>query len=138
MNADILQTAVKWSGEVFDAMAEVSEKFEESYRRAVKACRDRHLPLAICTIYNGCFPDPVYQRRISSALTVFNDVILRIGIEFGLTVIDLRRICVLTADYANPIEPSSVGGEKIARAIVDLVTDSTASREGARVLGKRC
>jgi hypothetical protein len=33
-------------------------------------------------------------------------------------VIDLRLICSEPADYANPIEPSGPGGQKIARAIV--------------------
>jgi len=30
-------------------------------------------------------------------------------------------ICTEDADYANPIEPSARGGEKIARAIVECV-----------------
>jgi hypothetical protein len=62
---------------------------------------------------------------------VFNDVTLRVAVEFGLPVIDLRFGCSLPADYANPIEPSSAGGAKIARAMVGLVsrrqTDSTDS-----------
>ena len=32
-------------------------------------------------------------------------------------------MCATRADYANPIEPSSVGGEKIARVIVGLVVE---------------
>ena len=81
MNADVLRTVVRWSGEVFDSLAKISEDFEKNYRRAVQACRERQLPLTICTIYNGCFEDKEYQRRISTALSVFNDVILRIGVE---------------------------------------------------------
>ena len=75
------------------------------------------LPLTICTIYNGSFPDREYQRLASTALVIFNDVILRTGFEFGLTVIDLRFVCSLPEDYANPIEPSSKGGAKIAQSI---------------------
>ena len=59
---------------------------------------------------------------ISTALMVFNDVILRVGIEYGLNVIDLRMICSSVEDYANSIEPSSVGGAKIAKSIVNLVS----------------
>ncbi len=33
-------------------------------------------------------------------------------------MLDLRLICTEDADYANPIEPSSRGGAKIAAAIV--------------------
>lgn len=59
--------------------------------------------------YNGCLADKDFQRLASTALMVFNDVILRVGIEFGLSVIDLRFVCSLPEDYANPIEPSSSG-----------------------------
>ena len=52
-------------------------------------------------------------------------MILRTAIVHGLQVIDLRAICSRAEDYANPIEPSSIGGEKIARAIVALVTGAT-------------
>jgi hypothetical protein len=65
---------------------------------------------------------------------VFNDVILRVGIEFGLAIIDLRFVCSSAADYANPIEPSSIGGAKIARAIVNLVLAGHADDSGARVV----
>jgi hypothetical protein len=65
---------------------------------------------------------------------VFNDVILRVGIEFGLTMVDLRFVCSSAADYANAIEPSSVGGAKIARAIVGVVLTGRAGHSGARVV----
>jgi hypothetical protein len=89
------------------------------------------LPLTICAIYNGCFPDPEYQRLITTALMVFNDAILRIGFEFGLSIIDLRLVCSSAEDSANPIEPSSVGGAKIAKSILNVVSGSG---PGARVV----
>jgi hypothetical protein len=100
----------------------------------VGACLRPGLPLGVCTIYNGCFPDEAYQRMARVALAVFNDVILRVAIEHGLPVIDLRLVCCSPEDYANPIEPSSVGGEKIARIIVALVTGSRDSGRATRVL----
>ena len=39
----------------------------------------------------------------------------------GLPLIDLRLICSDPADYANPIEPSARGGDKIASVIAALV-----------------
>lgn len=134
MYADILDTAVNTTALALEALSAVSREFEEKYRRVVAACREFRLPLTICTIYNGCFPEADYQRLVSTALMVFNDVILRIGIEFGLTVIDLRFVCSSPEDYANPIEPSSIGGEKIARAIVALTTEESAGSAGARVV----
>ena len=59
-----------------------------------------------------------FQRLVSTALCIFNDPILRIAFERRLTVIDLRLVCNEAADYANPIEPSSRGGGKIAGAIL--------------------
>ena len=47
------------------------------------------------------------------ALAVFNDVILQVALARNLDVIDLRAVCSTPSDFANPIEPSAVGGEKI-------------------------
>jgi hypothetical protein len=75
----------------------------------------------VCTIYYPRYPEPVRQRLAVQALAVPNDVILRHAFARGLPVLDLRLICDRDEDYANPIEPSSVGGAKIADAIVRLL-----------------
>jgi len=134
MNSSILYKPADSMSQALAALADLSQGFEEEYRRAVGACRQLRLPLTLCTIYNGCFPDGDFQRLVSTALMVFNDVILRVGIEFGLAIIDLRFVCSSSADYANPIEPSSLGGAKIARAIVDLVSEGHAGDADARVV----
>ena len=103
------------TSKALDSLADISGDFEAQYRSAVDSCLRPGLPLGVCTIYNGCFPDKSYQRIASLALAVFNDVILRVAIERGLPVIDLRLICKHSIDYANPIEPSSIGGEKIVK-----------------------
>jgi GDSL-like Lipase/Acylhydrolase family len=131
MNSDILRAPAESVAHALEALRDIAQKFEEKYRRAVDACRQMRLPLTICTIYNGCFPDPEYQRLISTALMVFNDVILSVGIEFGLSIIDLRLVCSSAEDYANPIEPSSVGGAKIAKSIVHLLSEDGS---GARIV----
>lgn len=133
MNAGVLQSPASSTADALVALANVAGVFEENYRRAVGTCRESALALVVCTIYNGCFPDAPYQRLASIALMAFNDVILRIAIERALPVIDLRYVCCSPADYANPIEPSSVGGAKIARAIVKLIT-SDSEQPGARVV----
>jgi hypothetical protein len=134
MNSQILQSPAKSTADALAALADVAQSFDEKYRRAVAACGRGASPLAVCTIYNGCFPDPLYQRLVSTALMAFNDVILRVAIERALPVIDLRYICCSSADYANPIEPSSVGGMKIARAIVNLMTSESLNSSGAHVV----
>ena len=127
------------TSKALDSLADVSSAFEAGYRSAVNACLRPRLPLGVCTIYNGCFPDQSYQRIASLALAIFNDVIIRVASEHSLPVIDLRLICTAPADYANPIEPSSIGGEKIAKAIVALVTGRENQIHGTRILGApRC
>jgi hypothetical protein len=133
-NLNTLTSPAHSRAQAVAALADVSRSFEERYRRSVEACQHLRLPLTLCTIYNGCFADDDFQRLASTALMVFNDVILRVGIEFGLSIIDLRFVCSLPADYANPIEPSSVGGGKIARAIVNLVLAGHRENAGARIV----
>ncbi|WP_334186572.1 hypothetical protein [Noviherbaspirillum sp.] len=114
--------------------AKAVQEFETAYRKAIAACMKPALPLVICTIYNGRFPDPAYQQRVGVAIAGSDDAIIRIGVEKQLKTIELRQVCTMPEDYANPIEPSSVGGEKIARAIVRAVTEPAGTRRGAQVV----
>lgn len=132
---DLLDLRVRSSAEVLDQLAMAAGEFEARYRRTVNALLERRAPLTLCTIYNGNFPDVDFQRLASTALTVFNDVILRVAFERALAVIDLRLVCSEPADYANPIEPSSRGGAKIAEAINGALALPSADRGVARVLG---
>jgi hypothetical protein len=99
--------------------ADAAESFRRRYRAVVDALLSRGLPLTVCTIYEGNMDDPTAQRVAATALCIFNDQILRVALEKGLRVLDLRLICTEPADYANPIEPSSVGGAKIVAAICE-------------------
>ena len=133
-HSGLLVAPARSAGEVLDHLSAAAAEFEADYRKGLAAVLARQLPTVVCTIYNGCSPDPAFQRRATTALTVFNDVILRVAFEHALAVIDLRLICTGAADYANPIEPSSRGAEKIARAIAGAVgAGLPAVREGARL-----
>jgi hypothetical protein len=117
-HADILEQRVSSAAQVLGRLADVAHQFERGYRAAVDATLQCGLPTILCTIYNGSFSDPLFQRLASTALTVFNDAILRVAFERGLQVVDLRLVCAKPEDYVNSIEPSSLGGIRIARAIV--------------------
>jgi hypothetical protein len=134
LHADILEHSVRASGEAFLLLSGVAGEFEAQYRKAVSACLGCDLPLVVCTIYHGNFEDEAFGRCVVVALTLFNDAIIRTAVDNRLTVIDLRSICNEPADYANPIEPSSVGGAKIAHAIIQAITQPGAGRWGARVM----
>ncbi|HYD97171.1 MAG TPA: SGNH/GDSL hydrolase family protein [Noviherbaspirillum sp.] len=131
----VLSAPARTTAEGLLQLAAVVDEFAADYRKALQACLDQRLPLVTCTIYHGNFADRQYQRQVATALAAFNDVILQASIENRLTVLDLRRICNRPEDYANPIEPSSIGGAKIADAIIHAVTAVPNNRQKAVVLG---
>jgi hypothetical protein len=96
-------------------------QFRQDYRAVLDRVVSCGRPAAVCTIYDAI---PGLDRVEATGLCLFNDVILREAFRAGLPVIDLRLICTDVADYSrsSPIEPSVVGGGKIARAIARLVT----------------
>jgi hypothetical protein len=96
----------------------------------------RGLPIAVCTIYDGRFPDPRRQRLVVTGLALFNDVITREAFARGLPLVDLRLICGEDADYANPIEPSVQGGAKTAAAIPGLLAGQEAGQRHSVVVAQ--
>jgi len=134
LRADVLDTPMNSSGQALHLLGQAAGAFEISYRQVIDACLATGLPLTVCTVYNGCFPDPGQQQRVTVALTVFNDVILRTAVQHKLTVIELRLVCMELGDYANPIEPSAQGGDKIAQVVVRSVLEPAHESEAARVL----
>lgn len=120
-SSGILREGARSVAEVMTRMADVREAFARSYRKMLDAVTGYRLPTALCTIYDTRFPDAQERRQVVAALSVFNDVITREAFSRKLTLIDLRLICNEHDDYANPIEPSAKGGDKIANAIVQVV-----------------
>jgi hypothetical protein len=114
---DLLDARATSTADALRLFGQAVDRFEADYRSAMRPVIDRGLPVTICTIYNGAFEDPNHAARARVALMLFNDVILRVAFEHHASVIDLRLVCSERADYANPIEPSAVGGMKIAGAI---------------------
>lgn len=105
---------------VLHELGQRSAAFEVDYRCAVKMALFLGLPLTVCTIYNGNFPAEMANiARV--ALMIFNDVIIRVAADVGCGLIDLRSVCREPGDYYNPIEPSNVGGRKIAAAIMEAL-----------------
>jgi hypothetical protein len=131
-NLDVLRLKVKSSAEALVSLGKRAQGFERDYRMAIDPVRNLGLPMTICTIYNGNVSG---QEGAAArvALTAFNDVILRVAFDSRLPVIDLRLVCTEPADYANPIEPSSRGGEKIAQAIMRSLGLAAPTAEPSRV-----
>ncbi|MBC7882397.1 MAG: SGNH/GDSL hydrolase family protein [Anaerolineae bacterium] len=122
LRLEFLQERASSVAEVMARLAQLGEEFQNSYQSMLQKALVHKKPTILCTIYYPQFAEP-YQTMAVAALTVFNDVILRAAFVAGLPVIDLRLLCNDPADYANPIEPSEIGGEKITTAIARIVKE---------------
>jgi len=118
----LLSEGAQSMAQALERLATVGERFQNAYRRMLREVLQRGLPTMVCTIYEGNLPES-QQRLASTALKVFNDAILREAIAARIPVLDLRLVCSSPEDYANPIEPSAIGGEKIAAGIVRVMTE---------------
>jgi lysophospholipase L1-like esterase len=118
---DFLGAPASSTAEALLGLADIAAEFEGRYRNMLTEVLAHGLPTAICTIYYPRFPDLDLQKAAVTALTVFNDCITRAAFARGISLLDLRFICTEEGDYADPIEPSARGGEKIARAIVETL-----------------
>jgi len=102
---------------------------EEDFRRSYAALLDRlaltRRPVLVLTIYNPCFHghgfDAGYQQAAESAVSIINDVIQQEGRRCAFDILELRTLFNDRADYANPIEPSAIGGAKLAKFMSDWV-----------------
>src|SRR5918997_5132491 len=127
-NIGVLDDASRSIADALNRLAGIGDAFERGYRAMLDLVPARALPTAVCTIYDPRYPDPRMQRLAVAGLTIFNDAITRAAFARGLPLIDLRLVCDDDADYANPIEPSSRGGDKIARTIARLLAEHDFSR----------
>jgi hypothetical protein len=119
--SSILEEAAATVGDALGLVHEVRSRFRHSYRAMLEALGAVGKPTAVCTVYDAV---PRLGPAEQVALASFNEVILREAFLAGLPVIDLRLVCDRPADYSHvsPIEPSVMGGAKIARVITELVT----------------
>ncbi len=118
---DFLGAPAGSTAEALLGLAEIAAEFERRYYGMLDEILARGLPTAICTIYYPRFPDTTLQKIAVTALTVFNDCIVRAALVQRLPLLDLRFVCTEEGDYADPIEPSARGGEKISRAIAQML-----------------
>lgn len=128
-SSDLLRESEMSVSAAFVELAEVHQAFQKEYRAMLNEVLALRLPTAVCTIYDSF---PRFPPAAITALSIFNDMILREAFRHGLPILDLRLVCDDVRDYAaiSPIEPSELGGLKIAQGITEIVTshDFTAGR----------
>jgi len=120
--ADILQRPATSVASAVDQLAAIRSEFQDKYRRMLNSLLALKKSLAVCTVYDPNFPEPLMQRLTTTALNIFNDCILREAITHELPVLDLRLICTEPVDYATEIEPGVPGGRKIAVGILEAIS----------------
>ncbi len=120
-HSGILMKPAKSAAEVFLQLAAIREGFKLSYEKMAAAVIKQGKPTVFCTVYDPNFDELLQQRMATTALSIFNDSIFRCAGSHGMPVLDLRLLFDNRADYANPIEPSSIGGEKIVKTIRHII-----------------
>jgi GDSL-like Lipase/Acylhydrolase family len=133
--ASLLSQPIKSVGEALERVADARDAFANTYHAMLDDVLGRGLPTAICTIYEPAFPEDRFRRVASTALTALNDVILREALTRRLPVVDLRLVCSSDEDFESVIEPSAVGGAKIAGVIARLLSEAGFTGKCSEVYG---
>jgi hypothetical protein len=133
----VLGAAVRTTTEALTRIAALRDAFEGEYQAMLRPVLARGLPVALCTIYDPRFSDPVRRSITVVALGAFNDIITRQAFRRGLALIDLRLVCDSDEDFAAPTGPSVRGSGKIAAAIGQFAgQQETATRRSTIYLGE--
>jgi hypothetical protein len=131
----VIEHPVRSVAEALGLLADVRERFQTAYSAMLDVVLAVARPTALCTIYEPRYPDAQRRRLTATALALLNDVITREAFARGLSLIDLRVLCNEDGDFANPIEPSVQGGQKIADAIAAFLRTSN-DVQGSRVVAR--
>ena len=106
----------------------IFEPLEQRFETIIEELSSQRANLLICTVYEGDlgrtdeFKDVLDSSKIM--VSSFNDIVYKTAQKYNVDVLELRDIFVSSEDYANPIEPSHVGGEKLAKAIKEWVENT--------------
>ena len=106
----------------------IFEPLEQRFETIIEELSSQRANLLICTVYEGDlgrtdeFKDVLDSSKIM--VSSFNDIVYKTAQKYNVDVLELRDIFVSSEDYANPIEPSHIGGEKLAKAIKGWVAST--------------
>jgi hypothetical protein len=135
----ILQEPARSAADVLLRLAAIQDRFRQEYVSMLEAVLEHDKPTVVCTIYDRVpFPDEPTRRVVFTALSVFNDCIIREAVAAGVVLLDLRLVCQDPGDYSSlsPIEPSVQGGGKIAESIAVILTRHNFALPGCTVYGR--
>lgn len=123
----ILNSPASTPEAMLNELVEAQNSFRSNYQQLVRAIRSTGLPAIGCTIYDAV---PGLHATERMALSLFNDIIVRTLATAHASILDLRAVCNEPKDYssASPIEPSEIGGSKIARKLHYILSGHDFSR----------
>lgn len=129
---DLLEAATATTAkDVLVRLCTIREEFRRTYASLLDRLATTWASVMVLTVYNPCFDghgmDATYQQAAESAVSIFNDVIQQEAHRRSFNVLELRTLFTDQADYANPIEPSAVGGAKLATSMKAWVKASHAA-----------
>jgi lysophospholipase L1-like esterase len=100
---------------------EIIKPFTKQYETIVANLSNHRAKLLLCTVYEGDLVDSDEFSDVNNSsktmVSLFNDIVYRTANKYSADVLELREIFVRSEDYANPIEPSHIGGGKLAKAM---------------------
>ena len=107
-----------------ERMIGLEKEYREVMTKLVAKCREKKQKVILCSVYKPCFAHfdvRPRQEAVDVGVVLFADLIHRVGRELGVAILDMRTVMDSVECFANPIEPSTIGGEKIARGIMEIV-----------------
>lgn len=99
--------------EALQHLSQIQANFARDYIQTMEAVSKLNLPTNLLRV-------PGLSAPLRTALSLFNDIIVRTAMRYGFNVLDLREWLTETADFSpkSPIEPSDIGGMKIAQGLL--------------------
>ena len=115
-------------------LSKLKQKFAEKFRRVIHNINSLGIPFTVCTIYYAGSIVETGEKRIDLGdqlgfagtdivVDAFDAAITQVSqkAENCREIIDLRLLFDDTNCYANPIEPSRIGGEKISDRLIGFI-----------------
>ena len=116
------------ANEVFEQAVGIMVPIKRRYQTIVEKLSLQDSNILLCTVYEGnLLNDPLlYDIALSSKamVSMLNDIVYSTANMYKAEVLELRNIFTKPRDYANPIEPSHIGGSKFALEINDWIQQS--------------
>ena len=98
----ILSESARSVAEVLNRFAAIQDNFRRDYNAMLERVLNYNKPTTVCTIYDSI---PGLNPSAVTALSMFNDVILREAFIVKIPVIDLRLIC--NTGHERKVRPGS-------------------------------